>query len=71
MNVLYHRGHDSRNRPSRQTSSNVVFLCPRPAADPARAYQTLTHAVFMKQYRDGTLNPAVLDYMLAGIGIWP
>jgi len=54
-------------------SYNVVALRPRPAPRPRAAdpWQRLTHSLIMAQHRAGTLNPAVVEYMLAGIGLEP
>jgi hypothetical protein len=40
------------------------------AADRA-AFEALTAQIVMKQHRDGTLNPGVLEALLLGVGLKP
>ncbi len=40
-------------------------------ANPDRGLEALTYKLVMAQHRAGTLNPAVVEYMLAGIGLEP
>ena len=35
------------------------------------AFEALTHQIVMKQHREGTLDPAVVEYLLAGVGLNP
>jgi hypothetical protein len=42
----------------------------RRAADRA-AFEALTAQIVMKQHRDGTLNPGVLEALLLGVGLEP
>jgi hypothetical protein len=70
LSNLY-RGHSSRNRPNRQSTTNVVFLRRPPVADPVRAFKALTHRLVMEQHRAGTLNPAVVEALLVGVGLDP
>ncbi len=55
------------------TGDNVVpfptpRLCARPASS-ANPFRELTYQLVMKQAREGTLNPNVVDYLLTGLGI--
>jgi hypothetical protein len=69
--ISLYRGNNSRNRPNRANATNVVFLRRPIAADPARAFQALTAQMVLQQHRDGTLNPAVVEALLAGVGLKP
>ena len=40
------------------------------AADRA-AFEALTHQIVMKQHREGTLDPAVVEALLVGVGLHP
>jgi hypothetical protein len=42
----------------------------RRAVDRA-AFEALTHQIVMKQHREGTLNPGVLEALLLGVGLEP
>jgi hypothetical protein len=68
---IYHFPSRSRNRLDRQVSlesgGNVVRLQP----DTTEAFQTLTARVVMAQHRAGTLDPAVVEALLAGVGLRP
>ena len=68
MENLY-RGRQSRNRSNRKSLTNVVFLRRPPVTDPVRAFDSLTAQIVMKQHRDGTLNPGVLEALLLGVGL--
>jgi hypothetical protein len=59
-----------RNRRN-YTASNIVLLRRPPIADPARAFQALTHQLVISQHRAGTLAPAVVEALLVGVGLEP
>ena len=42
----------------------------RRAVDRA-AFEALTHQIVMKQHREGTLDPVVVEYLLVGVGLNP
>lgn len=69
MTNLY-RGHQTRNRRKRQ-STNVIYLRPAPVKDLVRPFDALTAQIVLQQHRAGTLNPAVVEALLAGVGLKP
>jgi hypothetical protein len=34
-------------------------------------FDQLTARLMLARHRDGTLNPKILEYLLAGVGLWP
>jgi hypothetical protein len=52
---------------------NVVLFPSPPHRPPPPAssnpYKDLTYQLVMKQAREGTLNPNVVDYLMTGLGI--
>ena len=50
--------------------SNVIaFHRNPPVIDPARAFDSFTHALVLQKHREGTLPEAVVAALLAGVGI--
>jgi hypothetical protein len=70
MSNLY-RADKSRNRPSRQDTGKVLFLHRPPTIDPVQALQSLTYRLVMEKARRGTLEPALVEYLLLGVGMHP
>ena len=67
-------------QPLRKRKSNNVTPIPKHPANvipfPSQArratdFDRLTAELVMKQYRDGTLNPVVLEALLLGVGLEP
>jgi hypothetical protein len=61
------------HHPSRH--GNVYYRCFRKPTDhrasDGTAFEALTHQIVMKQHREGMLDPAVVEYLLAGVGLNP
>ena len=60
------------HHPSRRGNVYYPFRKPtdRRAADRA-AFEALTHQIVMTQHREGTLEPAVVEALLVGVGLHP
>jgi hypothetical protein len=66
-NNMYFVHHPSRD-------GNVYYPAFRKRTDRAAdraAFESLTHQIVMKQHHEGTLDPAVVEYLLAGVGLNP
>jgi hypothetical protein len=53
-------------------SSNVIhFRRPGADPDPRQAWRHLTKCLVMEKHRRGELDPAIVEYLLAGVGLNP
>jgi hypothetical protein len=73
---VYHFTPRSRNRLGRQinheeSNGNVIRLRRNPEPDAAEAFRILTARLVMAQHEAGTLNPAVVEALLAGVELRP
>jgi hypothetical protein len=73
---VYHFTPRSRNRLVRQLNhqvgnGNVVRLRRNPEPDDADAFKSLTARLVIAQHEAGTLNSAVVEALLAGVGLRP
>lgn len=49
--------------------SNVITLRRKPIKNPERVWKSLTWDLVLDQHRRGVLNPAVLEYLMVGVGL--